>query len=501
MNLTVIFSALPFIIFLFLITFRKIPLIKVTFITLLTVVLLTFFYWQILPSFLLSSLFKGLYLALDISLIIFGALFFLEILKKLKIIDNLSYLLETFSKDYRVQIIFLAWFFENFIEGTAGFGTPAAIVAPLLIGIGLTPIHAVIIALLGNSTSVVFGAAGTPIRVGFAGLNLAGIPLYSALFNLVGFIVPVFILYVSTQGRTDSKKEFWEALPFAVWSGIAFVVPSLIFVFLGQEFPSILGSIAGILLVAFTSKHKLFLPKRIIDPHLVKKPEVILPLRKTLFPYLFLIILLIFGKFLLGNSGFKTNFVITHTFNFYNPGLAFLIALIPTILLFRLKKPVIEIFKKSLQKTIEPFLVIAFASVMVQILINSNQNLSNFPSILEVLSKGLENQLLPFLAPFVGAFGSFLTGSATVSNIMLGNFLSLASEVQKMAVAKILSLELVGAAAGNMIALADILSAETVVSLRNEERTVIKGVLIPCLIYLFLTGIIGIISFKIILLT
>jgi lactate permease len=99
---------------------------------------------------------------------------------------------------------------------------------------------------------------------------------------------------------------------------------------------------------------------------------------------------------------------------------------------------------------------------------------------------------LPFWAPFVGAFGCFLTGSATVSNLMFGNFFNLASLAIGLDATKILSLALVGAAAGNMTGLADILAAEAVVGMKNEERGVLKGVIIPCLIYLVLVGIIGI---------
>ena len=67
-------------------------------------------------------------------------MFFLEVTKGLKIIESISYHLETFSKDLRVQVIMLAWLFEAFLEGTAGFGVPAAVVAPLLIGLGIKPI-------------------------------------------------------------------------------------------------------------------------------------------------------------------------------------------------------------------------------------------------------------------------------------------------------------------------------------------------------------------------
>src|SRR3989304_4846534 len=115
------------------------------------------FYWKAFPVFILGSALKGFLVALDIFFIIFGAIFFLEIMRETKIIENIGYHLESISKDIRIQVIFLAWFFENFLEGTAGFGTPSIVVAPLLIGLGIAPINAAIIAILGNSTSGIFG--------------------------------------------------------------------------------------------------------------------------------------------------------------------------------------------------------------------------------------------------------------------------------------------------------------------------------------------------------
>ena len=205
------------VVFLFLLFIKKTPLIWCSAVTLALYTILAVFYWQISPEFLYVSYGKGFFVALDIFIIIFGAIFFLEILKDLKIIKNISYYLGGLSKDYRVQIIVIAWLLEAFIEGTAGFGTPAAIAVPLLIGLGLPPLRALIVGLLGNSIPGVFGAAGTPIKIGFAGLNTVGVPFFASLLNLVGFIVPVFMLWMITRGRENKNKEFFGALPFAIW--------------------------------------------------------------------------------------------------------------------------------------------------------------------------------------------------------------------------------------------------------------------------------------------
>ncbi len=495
-NLPVILSTIPFLVFLVFLLLVKTSLLKATTITVILFTLLAVFYWQILPAFLLQSYIKGFFVAFDIFIIIFGAIFFLEILKDLNIIKNISYYLEHFSRDYRVQVIILAWFLENFIEGTAGFGTPVAIVAPLLIGLGLPVIKSLIIALLGNSASVVFGAAGTPIRVGFAGLDISSIPYISSLINCAGFIVPIFMLLLVTMERNDWKKEFLDGLRFAIWSGIAFVVPSVFAAaFLGPEFPSIIGSVIGLLLVMISIKLNIFTPKNILSLRGEEKIEKTMPAYKAFLPYGLLILLLILGKLFLGGLNINISFITNHVFNLFNPGFAFIIAGFITIFIWKSRKRIFALSTTNAFKgTLTPFLVIVLMSSFVQIMINSGQNYSGLPAAITFIAKVFETSWLPFFAPFIGAFGSFITGSATVSNIMFGNFFNTASLASGFSTAIILSLGVVGASAGNMIALADMLAGEAVVGVKNREREILKGVFIPCAVYLIIVGIIGMIA-------
>lgn len=485
-------SLLPFGVFLFLLLIQKKSLLFTSVTTVILTLVLTIAFWQILPLYAAASLVKGLLTALDIFLIIFGAIFFLEILKDTHIIESLCFELESFSKDYRIQVIILAWFLENFLEGTAGFGTPAAVVVPILVGLGLSPINAVILGLIGNSAAGVFGAAGTPIRTGFAGLDIASVPGHAAWINCLGLLVPVFMLWSLVKAKKGKIKEFWEGLPFAVWSGIAFVIPAAITVIFGQEFPTILGAVLGLTLIFVTTRLKLFVPKNIKRMQELQPPAEKMPLLKVVFPYILLIGLLIFGKIFLGAKSLAFIFGFKQSISLFNPGLAFILAGLPVAFMWGRKKSLSgEALKLAFKRTVEPFSVIACMAAMVQLMINSGHNLSGLPSSLDLMAQNLKTITLPFLAPIIGAFGSFLTGSVTISNIMFGNLFSIAGLSMHMNVGKILALLVVGAAAGNMVALADILSAEAVVGLRNHERQVLKGVIIPCAIYVLLTGLLG----------
>jgi lactate permease len=499
-NIPILLSLFPFLVFLFLLLVKKVPLLWASLTTLAIYTLLAVFYWKIMPLFLYVSYGKGFFVALDIFIIIFGAIFFLEILKDLKIIKNISYYLGSLSKDYRIQIIIIAWFLECFIEGTAGFGTPAAIAVPILMGLGLTPIRALVVGLLGNSVPGVFGAAGTPIKVGFVGLNTTLVPLYSALLNCVGFIVPVFMLWIITNGRLNRKKEFLDALPFAIYSGLLFVVPSLFFVFFGQEFPSILGSLFGLLAIIISVKLGFLVPKEVLSLSEKKEEEVeissVSPL-KAFLPYIILITLLILGKFVLSNLGVPLSLGFKHTFNLFNPGFIFIISGLLVMLIWKEKGEIIRSsIKKAVKGAIRPFFVVFSMLAMVQIMINTGNNYSGLLSAISLMTKSFETALLPLFTPFIGAFGAFMTGSVTVSNIMFGHLFNMAATNLSLNTSVVLALGVVGAAAGNMIALADILTAEAVTGTKNGEVSVLRGVIVPCLILLLILGIIGLIILK-----
>ncbi len=490
-NWLVILAAAPFILFVVLF-WRRVKLIWISLTTLIVVVASSLVFWKIQPIYLLGSLEKGFFVALDIFFIILGAVFFLETLKKVNVVDNLGIYLGTISSDIRVQVILLAWFLENFLEGIAGFGTPATVVAPLLIGLGISPMNAVVISLLGNSTAGVFGAAGTPIKTGFGDLAGIGVATRASIYNLVGILIPLFMVWFITKGRENSKKLFLGAVPFAIWSGIAFTVPSILTVFLGPEFPTILGSVIGLMLVLLTIKLKIFIPREELVFIKTEDKKANLSIWKVIFPYLLLISLLIFGKIFLGRIGLPIPILIKHTFSYFNPGFALIVAGTIVTLTYRISaNSFINSLKLSFKKSIEPFLVIVFMSGISQIMVHSSNNISDIPSMVDSLSVVIKNRFLPLIAPLIGAFGSFLTGSVTISNLMFGTFVARAAIEIGFNIENMLALTVVGGAFGNMIALADILVAEAVAGLKHKEKDVIVNVIVPCLICLFAVGAIG----------
>ncbi|HBP51646.1 MAG: Lactate transporter, LctP family [Candidatus Shapirobacteria bacterium GW2011_GWE1_38_10] len=490
-----VLAILPFLLFCILLIFRRsTSLIKISFVTLVLTTVIAVVFWYCSFSTVLISTTRGLIIAVDILLIIFGAIFFLEILRKNKVTESLAVHLDHFSSDIRVQVILLAWFLENFLEGIAGFGTPSTVVAPLLIVLGISPLKAVIIALLGNSTSVPFGAVGTPIRIGFAGIDIDLISIASttALYNFVGLLVPTFMLWVLVSSKENRFALFKQALPFALWSGIAFVVPSYLVSLFGIEFPSILGSIIGVILVIITGRLGIFTPKPIYrNAKDIKNSSSPLSLKLSVLPYALFIFLLILAKFLLSNSTISVPWL-SYSINLFNPGFVFIVSTLVVAYYSKIHwSQISKVARLALNKSIEPFLVIFAMSAVVQLMNNSANITHQLPSITQTLSMFFRTQFLPALAPFIGALGSFITGSATVSNLMFAPSIYSSSLFLGLDPIKILALTVVGAGAGNMIALADVLVAKTVAGVTNSLRDIILLLLPYCIIYLVLVALLG----------
>ena len=132
--------------------------------------------WDMSFNRILASTVQGLVITGGVLWIIFGAILLLNTLKHSGGITAIRAGFATISPDRRIQALIIGWLFGCFIEGASGFGTPAAIAAPLLVAIGFPALAAVILGMLVQSTPVSFGAVGTPILVGLnTGLDSAGI--------------------------------------------------------------------------------------------------------------------------------------------------------------------------------------------------------------------------------------------------------------------------------------------------------------------------------------
>ena len=228
-----------------------------------------FVVWNNPPAYLAGASIVGVMTALEILWIVFGALVLLYTLMQAGAFDRINEGFTAVSDDRRVQIVLLAFFLATFIEGAAGFGTPAAVVAPLLLALGFPALAAVIAALIGHIIAVTYGAVGTPIIVGIqtpleiyeeqiladGGMTVVeysqNVAAWAATYHaLAGFVMPLFavgmVVYFFSPKEERSIGPALSVWPLCLFAGIAFAIPYWISAwFITAEFPSLIGSMVG----------------------------------------------------------------------------------------------------------------------------------------------------------------------------------------------------------------------------------------------------------------
>lgn len=248
---------------------------------------LALFVWQVPLVNVAASSFKGLVIAFELLYIIFGAILLLATVTRGGAIRTIRRCFRDISPDRRVQVIIIAWLFGSFIEGSAGFGTPAAVAVPLLVGLGFPALPAVVSGLIIQSTPVSFGAVGTPILVGVA-TGLAGDGTTDALaatigfessrsmltelatrvailHSLIGTAIPLLMVMMMTRyfGPRKSWAEGFAVWPFALFAGLAMTIPYVaVAKWLGPEFPSLAGGLIGLAIVVPLARRGFLVPDR-----------------------------------------------------------------------------------------------------------------------------------------------------------------------------------------------------------------------------------------------
>ena len=507
------------------------------------------FVWDMSFNRVLASTLQGLVITAGVLWIIFGAILLLNTLKHSGGITAIRAGFATISPDRRIQAIIIAWLFGCFIEGASGFGTPAAIAAPLLVAIGFPALAAVMLGMMVQSTPVSFGAVGTPIIIGInGGLDTATIGAQlvaqqsswdaflqlitsevAILHALTGTLMPVIMVLMLTRffGKEKSWKAGFEALPFALFAGLAFTVPyAFTGIFLGPEFPSLLGGLIGLAIVTVAARRGFLVPKKTWDfadarewpsewlgsvemklDELTAKPMSTL---RAWLPYVLVGALLVLsrtvpevGAFMksvvlvfpniLGEAGVKADFM-----PLYLPGGILVLVVLATFFLHGMKvRELGAALGESSKVLLGAGFVLLFTVPMVRILINSGVNGAELASMPITMARFVADSvggIYPVLAPTIGALGAFIAGSNTVSNMMLSQFQFGVATSLGVSSAMIVAAQAVGAAAGNMVAIHNVVAASATVGLLGREGTTLRRTIWPTLYYLLISGLLTLIA-------
>jgi len=541
MNTLQYFVALsPVLLVLVLLVILRLPAIKSMPLSWIIHASLAFFIWKVPLQQITASSIEGIIIAASILWILFCAILLLIVLRISGALETISSLFTSISADRRVQVILIAWLFQAFLEGGSGFGSPAAICAPLLVGLGFPPLAAVVLSLISNSFPVIYGSVGTTIFVGLAqGLQQGGdlapmvanylgnsslmdylqlVSVKSAvLMWLPAALIPLFLSSMLTRfwGENKSWKEGLGIWKFALLTGVTYSSFTLIIaVILGPEFPTILGSMLTLVVMVIVARKKIFLPQipwsftpsNSVQPGKITQLKNI-PTWKALTPYLLATFILLvtrldflpfmqwlnFSK--VGWSNILGTEISTHFAPFYSPGAIFTFTALISVFILKLgTKQFVEAFKISSLTLTESLVALATAIPMVRIFINSGVNSIQIGSMPVELASSMAatlGSIWPLVAPFVGALGAFISGSATISNIMFSLFQFGAALENQIDPAIINALQTVGATVGKMICVVSVVAASSVVNLQGNEGKIIRYTLIPSLLICLMVGLIA----------
>jgi len=515
---------------------------------------LALFVWQISLSKVLAASINGLIVAGTLIYIIFGAILLLNTLQQSGAINTIRQGFSDITPDRRIQVIIIAWLFGTFIEGSAGFGTPAAVAVPLMVGLGFPAMAAVVAGMIIQSTPVSFGAMGTPILVGVnTGLSadpemlayaqelgyaewedfLAFIGAKVAIIHAAaGTFIPLLVTAIMTRffGAKRSFEDGFKVWKFAIFAAFSMTIPYLLVAtFLGPEFPSMFGGMIGLAIVVTAAKAGFLMPKgepwdfddkknwdeewtgslQTADVAIDAKPAM--SLMRAWSPYFFVAGLLVLTRlrainmeaFLRSDHPLITwtwpqifGSDISASFQpLWSPGTIFIVVSLITIILHGIRGSEYKIaFGNSLKTLVPASTALVFTVPMVQVFINSSGGAAGYEQMPIALAEGVANiagSAWPFFSTFIGGLGAFVAGSNTVSNMMFSLFQFGVGERILADPTWIVALQAVGGASGNIICVHNVVAASAVAGLIGKEGAVIRKTLLPFCYYALITGSLG----------
>ena len=422
-----------------------------------------------------------------------------------------------------------------------------------MVAMGFPAAGAVMLGMMIQSTAVTFGAVGTPVLVGvqegvaspefLAILTASGTSMgqyvnavavrAAVIHGITGTLMPTLMVVMMTRffGSNRSWTEGLSILPFTLFGGIAFTVPYVMTAWiLGPEFPSLVGGLVGLAIVSFTTRRGFLVPEDTWDfpdrknwpsdwsSDLDKKSNAVgerahMSSPKAWAPYLILAFFLILSRLpslpvgtvlrslrlewteILGTS------ITAGTTPLYLPGTIMIVVVIITAFMHRMDlKGLKSAFVDSSKVLAGAGFVLVFTVPMVKVYINSGINDSGFASMPLAMADWVATTvggIWPLFAGLTGALGAFIAGSNTVSNLMFAAFQHEVAVRLSVSSAMIVALQAVGAAAGNMIAIHNVVAASATVGLLGKEGATLRKTILPTIYYLLVVGLLGMIAVSI----
>ena len=445
---------------------------------------------------------EATFTAATILWILLPALAIHELQRRTGALETLRSAMARLSSDPRITALLVAWFFVLFVEGAAGFGTSVALAAPFLVAAGFGRVEAVTIALVGHAVGVSFGAVGTPVvpqvaATGFGGREIAAAT--AAYHSVVGGAMPLIAMLLVTRSLPPQRRAGRTIWAWTLAAGAAFLIPHhLIAATIGPELPTLGGSLLGGL--AFVAALRVAGARGRRDGTVSAEPP--LPPGRVLIaaaPYLALVAFVLATRTLPGVPEALRSVAVAWQVGpfagrfepLHHPGtmlaLAFGVGAVAQAAHPRLLAAAVRQAAGRLAPvTVALIAMLAISRTMVH---------ADMIDALAVAAAAGAGAAWPAFAPFVGVLGTFVTGSATASNILFTDFQLATAQRAGLPPLPLIGAQGFGAAVGNIVCPHNVIAAGATVRLAGREGEVLKRTLGVALGYAAAGGLVALFWF------
>lgn len=450
---------------------------------------------------------RAFLLTIDVLFIIWAAFLLYRVADEAGAIAAIGKALPHLTADKGMQALIIGWAFASFLQGVGGFGVPVAVIAPILVGLGFPPLSAVVIPAVGHSWGVTFGSLGSSFQalLSATGLSRETLGPPSALFlGIAALAIGVMVSHAAGGWVTVRRLLLPGFLIGLVMASVQFIAVLVGF----WNVSAFLGGAAG-LLIAFPLARRYRGDQPNDRPKLDSRALLI-----ALSAYIILIVITFALELIPGLKDSLSQTAISMQFPEIQTSLGYLTpagagrkipifshagavlsysALIAYLIYRRegLYKPgstlriVNGLFKGVLSSSVSIASMVAMSVIM--------QHAGMTDTLAQGLAQGI-GWAFPFMSPWIGALGAFMTGSNTNSNVVFAALQLRTSELLGYSAALILAAQTSGGALGSVIAPTKVVVGASTAGMQGREGEIMQKMLVYIGLLLLLVSVLTVLG-------
>lgn len=449
---------------------------------------ISIFFFGANPNLLAYAHIKALLLSVDVLMIIWGAFLLYRVADEAGAIKTIGEILPTLTADKGMQSLLIGWVFASFLQGVGGFGVPVAVIAPILVGIGFAPLSAVVLPSIGHGWAVTFGSLGSSFNalIATTGLSSEVLAPPVALFLGISCVITGWLVAYASGGKENLRKLFFPSLIIGIVMAAGQYVAAIIGLW---NIAAFVGSIFGLVVII-----TIISIRRTKD----KNNHVRVDWKRlfiALSNYIVLIVIILTVQLVPGVKTFVSQLKLQIDFPEIKSSLGYItpagtgrtISLLShagTLLLYASiigyliykkmgllskgsgKKILSETVNKMTGSSISILSMVSLAVIM------EHTGMTN--SLAEGISTGL-SAIFPFVSPWIGAIGAFMTGSNTNSNVVFSILQMKTAQLLDYPVAIILAGQTAGAAVASVMAPTKMVVGASTAGMSGKEGEILRA--------------------------